>query len=243
MKTFVSEIRAAVVSTLVLAVACCGIYPMAVWAIAQATFHDKANGSLIIDGKGVVRGSRLLGQGFSSNKYFIPRPSAAGAGYDATSSGGSNLGPTSSKLFNGTVKDTAVEFDGLKLRVLSYCEQNGLPFQLMLDGKPVDIKVYQDGQGKDDEVKLIQAFNQSLTIAPGASIPADAVTASASGLDPHISLHNAAIQAPRVAKERALSLDKVQELINASTDRPDLGLLGQAGVNVLTLNLGLDALH
>src|ERR1700760_2150310 len=98
MKEFFSEIRSAILATLVLAVFCCGVYPLAVYALGQALFHDKANGSLIVDKDGTVRGSRLLAQGFTEAKYFHPRPSAAGNGYDATSSGGSNLGPTSQKL-------------------------------------------------------------------------------------------------------------------------------------------------
>ena len=146
-------------STLVLAVVCCGIYPLIVFGIAQAAFHDKANGSLIVEKDGTVRGSRLLGQGFASDKYFHPRPSAAGNGYDAVNSGGSNLGPTSQKL-NDAIKD----------RVEAYRSENGL--------------------------KATEA------------VPADAVTASGSGLDPHISLHNAELQTPRVAKARGLSEGK-----------------------------------
>src|SRR5258708_8492980 len=98
MKDFFSNIRGAVVSTFVLAVVCCGLYPLIVFGISQVLFHDKANGSLIVDPNGTVRGSRLLGQEFAGAKYFHPRPSAAGNGYDATSSSRSNLGPTSPQL-------------------------------------------------------------------------------------------------------------------------------------------------
>src|SRR5215471_20273300 len=104
MKAFFSEIRGAVVSTLVLALVCCGLYPLIVFGISQALFYEKANGSLIVDKDGAVRGSKLLAQGFTAEKYFHPRPSAAGNGYDSTSSGGSNLGPTSQKL-NDAIKD------------------------------------------------------------------------------------------------------------------------------------------
>lgn len=265
MNTFISDIRAAVVSTIVLAVVLCGLYPVAVWAVAQIVFHDKANGSLITDSSGTVRGSRLLGQAFSSDKYFISRPSAAGAGYDATASSGSNLGPTSKKLFNGTIKGTSlaaaqpggplqpgpdvVDYDGLKLRIIGYCDQNGIAYQLLQGGKPIDPKVFKDAKGDYDQVKLVKAFNDDatpeakpLTVVPASPIPADAVTTSGSGLDPHISLRNAEIQAARVAKTRNISVDKVKELISANTDKPDLGVLGDAGVNVLTLNLALDAL-
>ena len=179
--------------TLVLAVVCCGLYPLVVFGVSQLLFHDQANGSLIIDHTGSVRGSRLIGQQFTADKYFHPRPSAAGNGYDPTSSSGSNLGPTSQKLN-----------DAIKQNIADYRAQNNLD-----------------------------------TNTP---VPADAVTASASGLDPHISLRNAELQTPRVAKARGLSLDKVRELIRANTDSADLGMLGEPGVNVLTLNLALDAL-
>ena len=192
MKELFSEIRGAIVSTLVLAIVCCGLYPLVVFGISQALFHDKANGSLILDTDGTVRGSKLLAQGFTADKYFHPRPSAAGTGYDAASSGGSNLGPTSQKL-NDLIKD----------RVDAYRKENGL---------------------NADE-----------------SVPADAVTASGSGLDPHISLRNAQLQLPRVAKARAISEEKLRELIKQNTDARDLGLLGDPGVNVLSLNRALDS--
>jgi K+-transporting ATPase ATPase C chain len=191
MKELFSEIRGAVMSTLVLAVVCCGLYPLVVFGIAQVAFRDKANGSLIVDKEGTIRGSRLLGQGFCAENYFHPRPSAAGNGYDAANSSGSNLGPTSQKL-NGAIKD----------RVAAYRAENELR-----DGDPV---------------------------------PADAVTASGSGLDPHISLKNAELQAPRVAKARKVELERIFKLVRANTDLADLGILGEAGVNVLTLNLALD---
>src|SRR6267142_581135 len=193
MKEFFSHIRSAVISTFVLAVVCCGLYPLIVLGISHTFFRDKANGSLIVDPDGAVRGSKLLGQGFADAKYFHPRPSAAGNGYDATSSGGSNLGPTSRKL-NDAIKD----------RLAAYRAENGL--------------------------------------SESAPVPADAVTTSGSGLDPHISLHNAELQTPRVAKTRGLSEDKVREFIRANTDTADLGFLGEPGVNILPLNLALDAL-
>jgi potassium-transporting ATPase KdpC subunit len=191
MKDFFSHIRGAVVSTFVLAVVCCGLYPLVVFGISQVFFRDKANGSLIVDRAGTVRGSKLLGQGFVDPKYFHPRPSAAGNGYDAASSGGSNLGPTSQKLS-----------DAIKERIAAYRAENRL--------KETD------------------------------PVPADAVTASGSGLDPEIGLHNAELQSPRVAKARGLSEEKVSELIQQSTEARDLGVLGDPGVNVLRLNLALD---
>ena len=193
MKELFSHLRGAIMSTLVLVAVCCGLYPLIVFGIAQTVFRDKANGSLIVDKEGTVRGSKLLGQGFTADKYFHPRPSAAGNGYDATNSSGSNFGPTSQKLN-----------DAIKERIAAYRNENGLK-----ESNPV---------------------------------PADAVTASGSGLDPHISLRNAELQAPRVAKARGLSGEKVRALVLQNTDPPGLGILGEAGVNVLMLNLALDLL-
>ena len=181
-------------ATLVFAVVCCGVYPLVVFGISQVLFRKEANGSLIVDKDGTIRGSQLLGQQFTADKYFHSRPSAAGNGYDATSSGGSNLGPTSKKLA-----------DSVSQNIADYRAQNGL--------------------GTND------------------AVPADAVTASGSGLDPHISVHNAELQAPRVAKARNVPLGKVLELVRLNTDAQDLGILGEPGVNVLKLNLALDHLN
>jgi K+-transporting ATPase ATPase C chain len=191
MKEFISMLRAAVMATVVLAVVCCGIYPLVVFGLGRA-FAGKADGSLIVDSKGVIRGSRLIGQNFTGAKYFHPRPSAAGNnGYDPTSSGGSNLGPTSQKLR-----------DSIAQNIADYRSQNNL--------------------------------------ATNAPVPADAVTASASGLDPHISLENAALQTTRVAKERGLKEEEVRALVAQYTDASDFSFLGDPGVNVLRLNLALD---
>lgn len=183
--------RAAVLGTLVLAVVCCGLYPLIVFGIAQVVFPEQANGSLIVGARGGVRGSLLLGQGFTAEKYFHPRPSAAGNGYNAANSSGSNLGPTSQKL-NDAIKD----------RIAAYRAENGR--------KETD------------------------------AVPADAVTASGSGLDPHVSVRNAELQIARVAKARGLPAERVLELVRANTETPDLGILGEPGVNVLRLNLALD---
>src|SRR5580692_9021882 len=192
MKALIQDLRSSIMATVVLAVVCCGLYPVMVYGVAQVLFKDKANGSLIYDKSGTnVMGSVLIGQQFTSDKYFDSRPSAAGNGYDPTSSGGSNLGPTSQKL-NDAIKD----------RIADYRKKNGL---------------------KDTD-----------------PVPADAVTASGSGLDPHISPANAALQVARVAKARSLSEDKVKALVQQNTDAADLGILGDPGVNVLKLNLALD---
>jgi potassium-transporting ATPase KdpC subunit len=193
MKHLFSQLRAALMVTLVMAVVCCGIYPLVVFGFSQALFRDQANGSLIMGKDGTIHGSRLIGQQFTQDKYFQSRPSAAGNGYDPTSSSGSNLGPTSSNLVAAITQ-----------RISDYRTQNGL--------------------------------------ATNALVPADAVTASGSGLDPHISLRNAELQTPRVARARGLTEDKVRELTRANTDAPSLGFFGEPGVNVLSLNLALDGL-
>jgi len=191
LKSLVAELRVSVIATLSLAVLLCGVYPLMVWTLAQGFFPQKSNGSLIARG-GKVLGSSLIAQGFYGPAYFHPRPSSAGAGYDAAASGGSNLGPTSQKLI-----------DAVRRRVDRYRIENGLT-----ESDPV---------------------------------PADAVTASASGLDPHISLKNALIQARRVAQARGMSEEAVHRKIAAHTDGRDLGFLGEPRVNVVEMNLNFDA--
>jgi potassium-transporting ATPase KdpC subunit len=219
------------------------LYPLAITGICQIVFPHQANGSLIMkDGR--VAGSGLIGQNFTRPEYFHPRPSAAGAnGYDASASSGSNLGPTSAKLIYGTTKlddkkNEVVDFNGISLRVVHYCLENGIPYK---SSAPLD--QFQDSNGNLDDVKLIKAFNNDrarLTFTPEAPIPADAVTGSGSGLDPHISPANAAIQAARVAKDRGVSVDEVNHLIAQATEAPSFGILGDPRVNVLRLNLALD---
>ncbi len=190
MKNLITELRISLVATFSLAVILCGLYPLILWALSQELFPSQANGSLVIR-KGTVMGSSLLSQGFNDPKYFHPRPSAAGQGYDATNSGGSNLGPLSKKLI-----------DTVGRRVKDYRAENSLP--------------------------------------PDVRVPVDAITASGSGLDPHISVENAIIQAERVAKVRGISKDLLRKMIESRTDGRSLGILGEPGVNVLMLNLDLD---
>lgn len=185
------EIKTTVVVTLILLVVCCGLYPLVVFGVGQAFFPKQANGSLVLDAQGKPIASTLLGQSFNGSQYFNPRPSAAGQGYDATISSGSNLGATSQALH-----------DAVQQRVADYRKANNLP-----DTQPV---------------------------------PADAVTASASGLDPHISVKNALLQLPRVAKARSLSEEDLKKLVDQYTDGRDFGILGEPGVNVVKLNLALD---
>jgi K+-transporting ATPase ATPase C chain len=166
------------------------VYPLMMTGISQVIFPHKANGSLIKVGDKVI-GSEIIGQNFTKPEYFQPRPSAAGTnGYDATSSAGSQYGPTNKKLID---------------RVSASVEQ----------------------------------FRKDNPEYHGP-IPADLVTASASGLDPHISPDSALAQAPRVAKARGISTEQAHQLIAQFTEGPDLGVLGEPRVNVLKLNLAID---
>jgi len=180
----IAAARMTIVTTLLLGV----LYPLAITAVAQFAFPDKANGQLV-ERNGTVVGSRLIGQGFSSPGYFRPRPSAAGTGYDAANSAGSQLGPTNKKLV-----------DAVKANVQAALQEN-----------------------------------------PNAAVPIDLVTASASGLDPHISPASAQFQIPRVARERGIVEGPVRRLVDAHSTARQLGFLGEPTVNVLELNLALDA--
>jgi potassium-transporting ATPase KdpC subunit len=218
------------------------LYPVVMTGISQLIFPRQANGSLVtVNGK--VVGSSLIGQNFSKPEYFHPRPSSAGSGYDGGASAGSNLGPTSAKLLHGTTKmddknNEVVEFDGVSLRIVHFCLDNEIPFE-----SSVPLDRFKDAQGNLDDVKLIKAFNDErapLVFTPKSPIPADAVTASSSGLDPHISPANADAQAARIAKARGASVDQLKQMIAENTKPADLGVLGEPGVNVLMLNIALD---
>ena len=218
------------------------LYPLGVTGICQVAFPNKANGSLVMAGDKVI-GSELIGQSFTKPEYFQPRPSSAGSGYDATASSGSNLGPTSAKLVRGTTKvddkkNEVVDFDGINLRLVHYCVDNDIPYESSM---PLDR--FKDAKGDLDDVKLIKAFNNDrapLMFKAKAPIPADAVTASGSGLDPHISPDSAQAQAARVAKARGVSAGQVTRLVTQLTEAPALRFLGDPRVNVLKLNLALD---
>lgn len=182
-RNFVTALLYTVVTTFLFGL----VYPYVVTGFAQVLFRDKANGQLIQQ-NGQLVGSRIIGQPFSAAGYFHSRPSAAGNGYDAANSGGSNFAPTNKKLIDRVAGDVA-------------------SFQI-------------------DH--------------PGSDVPIDLVTASASGLDPHITPAGAEFQVERVARERHLSADAVRKLVASHTERRQLGFLGEPRVNVLELNLDLD---
>jgi K+-transporting ATPase ATPase C chain len=191
-ESVIQHTRTAVLMVVVLTVILGIVYPLIMTGLSQVLFNHQANGSLIRDRSGNIVGSALLAQNFSKPEYFHPRPSAAGNdGYDATSSGGSNLGPTNQKLI-----------DAVKDRSAVYRQENGL--------------------------------------AADALVPVDAVTTSASGLDPDISPANALIQVSRVAKARNMPEDQVRGMVNQYTEGRTFGILGEPRVNVLKLNLALD---
>lgn len=218
------------------------LYPAVMTGLSDVIFPRQANGSLVtVNGK--VVGSSLIGQPFSKPEYFHPRPSSAGSGYDGSQSAGSNLGPTSAKLIRGTTKmddkkNEVVDFDGIDDRIVHYCVDNDIPYE-----SSVPLDQFKDSQGNLDDVKLIKAFNDDktpLTFTPKELIPQDAVTASGSGLDPHISPANAQMQVARVAKARNVSADPMKQLVAQFTERPDWGFFGEPRVNVLQLNIALD---
>lgn len=200
------QLLPALLMTLVMTVILGGAYPAVVWGASHLGLRRQAEGSLVEHGGRVV-GSDLIGQAFSEPRYFHPRPSAAGDGYDPRLSSGSNLGPNNATWLDGAVDDPATPdedeaFDGIRQRVDAYRAENGLGTEV--------------------------------------PVPSDAVTASASGLDPHISIANARLQAPRVARERGLPVDVVRSLVDSATEHRDLAVLGDDGVNVLRLNIALD---
>jgi potassium-transporting ATPase KdpC subunit len=207
MKNLFAELGRSIVATIFFAIILCGVYPLVVFGAAKLFFPHQADGSLIVDKSGVVRGSALLAQNFTGAQYFHPRPSSASAGdptsavsvnnFDATHSSGSNLGPTSSNLVANITANIA-----------TYRADNNIAMN-----SPI--------------------YNM---------IPADAVTESASGLDPHISPANAEIQIVRVAKARGISEKQLRKIVQQNTNGRDLGLFGEPRVNVMTLNFALDQL-
>lgn len=188
---FRAMLRPAIGLTMVLCVITGLLYPGAVTGLAQVFFPYQANGSLVMV-NGRVVGSALIGQAFTRAEYFHPRPSAAGAGYDASASSGTNKGPTDAKL-----ADTLI-------------------------GSRIDSAV-------------------ALSIVARGAVPSDMVTASASGLDPHISPANAHVQVARVARARGADSAALRMLVDRRTEGRQFGLFGDPRVNVLLLNIALDS--
>lgn len=205
MNTRAHSLGVALRATLVTLVLTGILYPLAVTGLAQVLFPGRANGSMVVDHQGHEVGSELIGQAFATPGYLQPRPS--NAGYDASNSGGTNLGTTSKKLRDGQPDDPAT--------------------------KEAD----ETFVGARD---LAAAFRTTNGLAADAEVPADAVTRSASGLDPHISPDNAVLQAGRIARARGVALARVQAVIAEYTEGRELGLLGEPRVNVLATNLALD---
>ena len=204
--TLRDQLRPALLSVLALTLLTGALFPLLLFALVRPLFPTQAKGSLLIR-DGVVIGSALIGQNFTAPAYFHPRPSAAGAGYDGASSGGTNLAPANPKLKDGAPDDPKTadadeSFAGIRQLTEEYRKQNGL--------------------------------------APEVAVPIDAVTRSGSGLDPHISPANAALQIPRISRSRGLSIDVVRSLVARHTQGRQFGILGEPRVAVLPLNLELD---
>ena len=193
MRAFIRQLRPALILAVIFTLICGVGYPL-LTTRDRPGWIQRQSQRITHHRRGVVVASKLIGQSFVAPQYFHPRPSAAGAGYDGSSSSGSNLGPTNPDLLKAVGE-----------RAKAYRTENGL--------------------------------------APDGLVPVDAVTASGSGLDPHISIANARLQASRVAKARGLTVDHVQTLIRAHTDGRGLSVLGEPGVNVVELNLALDQLN
>jgi K+-transporting ATPase ATPase C chain len=162
MKNILSDIKNTILVTIIGAVVLCGFYPVVVWGLGTVLFHHQANGSLITAKDGTVVGSDVIGQAFSDDQYFNSRPSAAGTGYDATSSGGTNLGPTSQKLR-----------DSVKAAVDAYRKQNGLAADQLVPGDAVT----SSGSGLDPDISLENAKLQIARVAKTRKMSADAVSA------------------------------------------------------------------
>lgn len=208
------QILPAIRATIVLAILTGLLFPLAMTGIAQAVFRDQANGSLIAGAGGKVIGSRLIGQPFTKPEYFHPRPSAA-AGYPPKVGGG----------YDATMSS------GTNL---------GPTSSKLIQGIPDDPATKDTDESYAGVKQLAEAYRTENGLPADAKVPVDAVTRSSSGLDPHISPANAALQAPRVAKARNMTPDAVMEIVRQNSEGRTFGILGEPRVNVLMLNLALD---
>jgi len=234
------------------------VYPVVVWGVGRVAFRYQADGSLVkVDSK--VVGSALIGQNFADKdgnplpRYFQPRPSAAGKGYDPTSSGGSNLGPTNPGLVGFIPGLNTLDLNGNASADNPFAS-NGDPYCVPVDDKGNPVTTPSQGQtyaknpdgtyvcSPNTVPERVMAYRKLNGLAPGAPVPVDAVTASGSGLDPDISEANALDQAARVAGARKLSAGVVVALVHRHTTSRAWGVLGEKTVNVLDLNVALDRL-
>jgi potassium-transporting ATPase KdpC subunit len=255
LKSLYRQLGSSVLLTVVVAVGVGLIYPAVIWGIGQVAFRSKADGSLVSQ-NGTVVGSSLVGQGFSNAagdplpQYFQPRPSDAGTGYEATDSGASNLGPSDPRLVGFIPGFNTVGLNGEKSKTNvfataadPYCvplNMEGDPVIAPTPGEKFEMShgsYVCDPNTVPERTMAYRAFND---LGPGVKVPVDAVTASGSGLDPDISIANADLQAPRVARVRHLPLGTVMKLIKENTTPYYWGFIGEPGVNVLTLNIALD---
>jgi K+-transporting ATPase ATPase C chain len=229
MRRLIPELSTAIRLTIVIMVVTGLIYPLVVTGVAQGLFHDRAEGSLVRDKDGNVIGSSLIGQNFTSDKYFHGRPSATldsngtPSPYNAANSSASNLGPTNPVLITNVQQYS----DAVR------CSE-GLPA-----GPP---PIVTPTPGASPATATPAAAPCSAAKQPQQNIPVDAVTTSGSGLDPDISVDYAMLQVARVAQARHLSVDQVQQLVQGQVFDRQFGILGERRVNVLDLNLALDAM-
>ena len=245
--------------TAVVAVSLGLLYPLAMTGVGKALFPWRTEGSFLkVNGK--VVGSSLIGQEFLGKdgnpdpRYFQPRPSAAGSGYDPTSSGASNLGPSDPRLVGFIPGFNTVDLNGNTSKTNPFATQDD-PYCVPTDPSGTAVTSPSAGQryaknpdgsyacDSNTVPERVAAYRQLNGLAANVAVPVDAVTGSASGLDPDISVANADLQAARVAKARGLPESTVTHLVAAHTNSPQLGVLGEKTVNVLDLNLALDALH
>jgi K+-transporting ATPase ATPase C chain len=253
-------IVSSVVMTALLAVLTGLLYPLAVYGIGRVTFPHRADGSFIKNSKGQLVGSSLLGQNFLDKdgnpdpRYFQPRPSAAGSGYDAAVSSATNLGPGDPRLVGFIPGFNSVGLDGNSSTTNPFATKDD-PYCVPTDdtGAAVtspasDTKYAKNKDGSyacysSTVPERASAYRQLNNLDANAPLPVDAVTASGSGLDPDISVANADLQVARVARARNLSTQTVLDLVKAHTNARQWGFLGEKTINVLDLNLALDNLH
>jgi K+-transporting ATPase ATPase C chain len=213
-ETLVVALRATLVTLVVTGI----IYPLAVTGVAQLIFPYRANGSFVTDQQGNVVGSELIAQAFSDPAYLWPRPSANG--YDGSNSGGTNLAVTSQKLRDGDAVPTGSDQGSAAGSDQGSAAPSSSPFEGVAG--------------------LAADYRKANSLAADVELPIDAVTRSASGLDPDISPENARLQVARIAAARGIGVDRVAAIIEQYAEARTFGVYGEPRVNVLAANLALD---